>query len=77
MTTKDLRKKIFPFEMNDVIKKKYEFKLGFGCAPHPEKVWKGGEDALFVSKNIILIADGVGGWAKMGIDSGFYARRLV
>jgi protein phosphatase PTC7 len=40
-------------------------------------VWKGGEDALFVSKNIILIADGVGGWAKVGIDSGCYARQLV
>ena len=40
-------------------------------------MWKGGEDALFVSKQILLIADGVGGWAKMGIDSGVYARNLV
>ncbi len=40
-------------------------------------MWKGGEDALFVSKNILLVADGVGGWSRMGIDSGVYARRLV
>ena len=30
-----------------------------------------------MSKNIVLVADGVGGWTKMGIDSGVYARRLV
>ncbi len=74
---KDSRKKIFPFDLVEPAKKSYQFKLAFASAPHPHKVWKGGEDALFVSRNIILIADGVGGWAKMGIDSGVYARRLV
>jgi serine/threonine protein phosphatase PrpC len=74
---KDSRKKIFPFDLIEAPKRCYQFKLAFASAPHPHKVWKGGEDALFVSKNIILIADGVGGWAKMGIDSGVYARRLV
>ena len=77
-SNKDSRKKIFFFEsQNEIAKKNYYFKLAFASAPHPHKVWKGGEDALFVSKNIILIADGVGGWAKMGIDSGVYARKLV
>jgi protein phosphatase PTC7 len=51
--------------------------LAWGSAPHPDKVWKGGEDALFVSKNVIVIADGVGGWIKHGIDSGEYARKLI
>lgn len=77
INNKDNRKKIFPFEHLEVAKKYYQFKLAFASAPHPHKVWKGGEDALFVSKNIVLIADGVGGWAKMGIDSGVYARKLV
>jgi len=77
MTSKDLRKKIFPFETQEGTKRRFEFKLAFGVAPHPDKVWKGGEDAFFVSRNIMMMADGVGGWAKMGIDSGVYARRLV
>lgn len=63
-STKDVRKKIFPHEIIDAPKKKYFFNLAFAFAPHPHKVWKGGEDALFVSKNIIIVADGVGGWAK-------------
>ena len=74
--SRDSRKKIFPAEMENH-KRKYFFKLAFAFAPHPHKVWKGGEDAIFVSKNIILVADGVGGWAKVGIDSGWYAIHLV
>ena len=33
--------------------------------PHPDKVAKGGEDALFTHKNLIAVADGVGGWADV------------
>lgn len=33
--------------------------------PHPEKVHKGGEDALFADKKILVVADGVGGWAEV------------
>jgi len=51
--------------------------LAWGSAPHPDKAWKGGEDALYVSKNILIIADGVGGWSKLGIDSGEYSRKLI
>ena len=38
-----------------------------------------GEDAHFVcsTEQIIGVADGVGGWAKKGIDSGKYARQLM
>ena len=68
--SKDFRKKIFNGVSNTDEKGYFEFKLAWGSAPHHEKVWKGGEDAFYVSKNIIVVADGVGGWAKMGIDSG-------
>ncbi|XP_055824432.1 probable protein phosphatase 2C 55 [Solanum dulcamara] len=38
-----------------------------------------GEDAhfLYESYQTIGVADGVGGWAKMGIDAGIYARKLM
>ncbi|KAH7300365.1 hypothetical protein KP509_24G058600 [Ceratopteris richardii] len=47
--------------------------------PHPEKELTGGEDAYFIcpEKQVIGVADGVGGWAEMGIDSGEYARKLM
>ena len=47
--------------------------------PHPEKVATGGEDAFFVCEQGLWagVADGVGGWAEMGIDAGLYARQLM
>ncbi|KAF5732721.1 putative Phosphatase 2C 55 [Tripterygium wilfordii] len=38
-----------------------------------------GEDAhfLWLKKNTMGVADGVGGWAKKGIDAGEYARELM
>ncbi|KAI3924355.1 hypothetical protein MKW98_032556 [Papaver atlanticum] len=36
-----------------------------------------GEDAHFISDNTIGVADGVGGWASQGIDSGEYSRQLM
>ncbi|XP_019070846.2 probable protein phosphatase 2C 80 [Solanum lycopersicum] len=38
-----------------------------------------GEDASFIclNKQVIGVADGVGGWAKKGIDSGMYSRELM
>ncbi|KAF4356208.1 hypothetical protein G4B88_002820 [Cannabis sativa] len=38
-----------------------------------------GEDAHFIcsTEQIIGVADGVGGWAKKGIDAGEYARQLM
>ena len=35
---------------------------------------EGGEDAMFVSNNVIVAADGVGGWIEQGIDSGLYPK---
>jgi len=45
--------------------------------PHPDKKAKGGEDACLVKKNLMIVADGVGGWSNEGIDSGIYSRTLV
>lgn len=49
------------------------------CLPHPEKQDTGGEDAYFIcpDKQVIGVADGVGGWADMGVDAGEYARQLM
>lgn len=38
-----------------------------------------GDDAYFIcgEKQTIGVADGVGGWAKLGVDPGEYARQLM
>jgi len=38
---------------------------------------KGGEDAWIASNNLIVVSDGVSGWAYQGIDSGLYSKTLV
>ncbi|KAJ9166115.1 hypothetical protein P3X46_020906 [Hevea brasiliensis] len=47
--------------------------------PHPDKEETGGEDAHFICSNeqAIGVADGVGGWADLGIDAGQYSRELM
>lgn len=47
--------------------------------PHPDKEETGGEDAHFicVDEQAIGVADGVGGWADRGINSGLYSRALM
>jgi len=51
---------------------------GSGVAlPHKDKVYKGGEDAHFISEAVLAVADGVGGWAEYGIDPALYARKLM
>ncbi|XWS14604.1 hypothetical protein CRYUN_Cryun35bG0023900 [Craigia yunnanensis] len=47
--------------------------------PHPDKEDTGGEDAHFICVNeqAIGVADGVGGWADLGVDSGKYSRELM
>jgi len=52
--------------------------LGFGgMIPHPSKKNKGGEDAEMVTRYCLGVADGVGGWAEQGIDSGLYSEKLM
>ncbi|KAA8544937.1 hypothetical protein F0562_019668 [Nyssa sinensis] len=46
--------------------------------PHPDKEETGGEDAHFIcDEQAIGVADGVGGWADLGVDAGKYARELM
>ena len=52
------------------------FRAGFCMTPHPAKVAKGGEDACVVTNNMIVVADGVGGWSDHGVDVAIYSRKL-
>ena len=45
--------------------------------PHPEKAYKGGEDAMYSNTHLLSVADGVGGWADSGIDPGIYSKNLM
>lgn len=62
--------------MNQSQVKRYQFEFNSHMIPHPEKEYKGGEDAVLAKDNILVIADGVGGWNEMGIDSGKYSKNL-
>ncbi|KAF0688259.1 Aste57867_20129 [Aphanomyces stellatus] len=53
----------------------WSFATGLESIPHPEK--KRGEDAAFCTPTAVGVADGVGGWARKGIDSGAYSRMLM
>ena len=44
--------------------------------PHPDKIQKGGEDAIYSDEKILVVADGVGGWNDVGIDPGLYSDEL-
>ena len=45
--------------------------------PHDPYVEREGEDAWAVSSNLLVVADGVGGWEERGIDAGLFSRALV
>lgn len=47
--------------------------------PHPDKEETGGEDAHFICEDAqaIGVADGVGGWADVGVNAGLFARELM
>lgn len=47
--------------------------------PHPQKADRGGEDAFFIADSglVVGVADGVGGWAEVGVDPGLYSRELM
>ncbi|KAK4355266.1 hypothetical protein RND71_024237 [Anisodus tanguticus] len=65
----------------DSSEEKIPLKLNSGSfyLPHPAKAKTGGEDAHFICTltQAIGVADGVGGWADLGIDDGLYARELM
>jgi len=45
--------------------------------PHYSKRHKGGEDAYISREDLLVVADGVGGWAESGIDPGLFSKALV
>lgn len=57
--------------------KEFKFIYGASNIPHDDKVYKGGEDAWLAQNNLLVVADGVGSWAKKGIDSGLFSKQMV
>lgn len=53
------------------------FRYGAKNIPHREKMEKGGEDAWVATSQLLVVCDGVGGWANQGIDSGLFSKQLV
>lgn len=55
------------------------FSSGAAMLPHPDKASRGGEDSFFIADHqaAVGVADGVGGWAEIGVDAGAYARLLM
>ncbi|OIT29334.1 PREDICTED: probable protein phosphatase 2C 55 [Nicotiana attenuata] len=66
-------------EQNIHIDRSLKLNSGSCYLPHPDKEEKGGEDAHFIciDEQAIGVADGVGGWADVGVDAGQYSRELM
>ena len=62
---------------NDSDKNRMYFRYGSSNIPHPAKRYKGGEDAWYVQEDLMVVADGVGGWEEHGYDSGLFSKQLV
>ena len=45
--------------------------------PHDQKKHRGGEDAAATSDQLLVVADGVGGWASKGVNPGLYSKLLT
>jgi hypothetical protein len=60
-------------ERDGGVSSKY-FRFSASNIPHISKKEKGGEDAWVASHNLLVVADGVGGWANEGIDSGLFSK---
>jgi len=44
--------------------------------PDAKKRHRGGEDGFLLTRELIAVADGVGGWNRKGVDPGIFAREL-
>lgn len=65
------------FEDGIVVKCPLRLESGASMLPHPAKVARGGEDAFFIEGDWVGVADGVSGWAALGVNSGLYSRDLM
>jgi len=71
---------VIPPSIESMPKKPKSYKLLSGSyqIPHPDKVYTGGEDAFFIfGDSATGVADGVGGWAEVGVDSSVYSNALM
>jgi len=55
----------------------FRFEIGLTQLPHPEKEYKGGEDGYFATNYAIGVADGVGSYARKGMDPGKFAKNIM
>lgn len=55
----------------------YKFNYGVGWKPHPNKIVTGGDDAHFVTDNLIVVADGVGTWTIGDVQSTDYPKKII
>ncbi|KAL2348489.1 hypothetical protein Fmac_002489 [Flemingia macrophylla] len=69
----------FSPDLATVVGKTLKMISGSCYLPHPDKEETGGEDAHFIctDEQAIGVADGVGGWADVGVDSGLFSRELI
>lgn len=45
--------------------------------PHDDKIKRGGEDAADSCDTALAVADGVGGWADVGVNPGLFSAALT
>jgi len=55
----------------------YRFRHKTVIIPHDDKKDRGGEDAAATSSDFLIVADGVGGWARHGVNPGLFSKLLV
>ena len=65
------------FLLSTITTQKFIFDSASKNLPAPEKRAKGGEDAHYNDKDILAVADGVGGWNEAGVDPALYSRKLI
>ena len=55
---------------------KYTFEYAVENIPRGDKIESGGDDAWVTQSDLLVVADGVGGWAQHGYSSGRYSKKL-
>ena len=63
-------------KMEKQVTKRFSMASGSSNIPHYKKIKTGGEDSFLVCEDLLMVADGVGGWAGKGIDPGVFSREL-
>lgn len=56
---------------------RYKFVHRTVIIPHDDKKHRGGEDAASTIDSMLVVADGVGGWANRGVNPGLFSIKLT